>query len=142
MPYHAIGGGSGLLNGWIPLAQYAGTPGHCIGDFQHIPGGVTVSLPIIELNRHPDLFQRPDDFDPTRWMDETQLPTLKEYVQPFSIGGRACIGRNLAMIELTKVVATVVNRYEVELLQDDLAFVERFNMNPGACHVKLSRRFR
>jgi cytochrome P450 len=107
-----------------------------------IPGGVTVSVPILELNRHPDLFPRPDEFDPSRWLDEKQLPNLKEYVQPFSIGGRACIGRNLAMIELTKVVATMVNRYDVELLQDDLALVERFNMNPGPCHLRLTRRQR
>ncbi|CEJ62465.1 hypothetical protein PMG11_10962 [Penicillium brasilianum] len=107
-----------------------------------IPGAVTVSAPILELNRHPDLFPNPDEFDPDRWFDEKQLPNLKEYVQPFSIGGRGCVGRNLAMIELTKVVATVVNRYNVELLQDELPFVERFNMNPGACHVKLTMRKR
>jgi len=57
-----------------------------------------------------------------------------------SIGGRACIGRNLAMVELTKVIATFVNRYAVELLQDELAFVERFNMNPGAYQVRLTPR--
>ena len=104
-----------------------------------IPGGVTVSVPILEINRHKDLFVRPDDFDPERWFDEKQLPNLKTYVQPFSIGNRVCIGRNLAMIELTKVVATVVNRYDIELQQDDLLFVERFNMNSGPCHVKLTR---
>lgn len=117
------------------------TPAHGTKISGHfIPGGVTVSAPIIELNRHKDLFPRPDDFDPDRWFDEQQLPNLKEYVQPFSIGGRACIGRNLAMVELTKVVATMVHRYDIELLQDELAFVERFNMNPGPCHVKLGTR--
>lgn len=105
-----------------------------------IAGGVTVSAPILELNRHKDLFPRPNEFDPDRWLDEKQLPNLKEYVQPFSIGGRGCIGKNLAMVELTKVVATMVSRYDVELLQDELAFVERFNMNPGACHVRLKKR--
>ena len=110
----------------------------------HIEGGVTVSCPILELQRHPGLFRNPDSFDPDRWFDEQQLPNLREYVQPFSIGGRACIGRNLAMIELTKVIATVVNRYDVELASPDreLPFVERFNMNPGDCHVRLSRRIR
>lgn len=92
------------------------------------------------MNRHPDLVPEPDAFVPERWFDEGQLPNLKEYVQSFSIGGRACIGRNLAMIELTKVVAAVVNRYEVELLQDELPMIERFNMNPGDCHVRLRHR--
>jgi cytochrome P450 len=107
-----------------------------------IPGGVTVSVPILEMNRHPNLFPQADEFDPSRWFDEKQLPNLREYVQPFSIGSRACIGRNLAMIELTKVVATFINRYDLELLEAELPFVERFNMNPGACHIKLKRRQR
>lgn len=109
-----------------------------------IPGGVTVSLPILELQRNPTLFPNAEAFDPERWLDEKQLPNLREYVQPFSIGGRACIGRNLAMIELTKVVATVVNRYDVQLVDEhgELEMVERFNMNPGACDVRLTRRTR
>ncbi|KAJ5211436.1 uncharacterized protein N7498_003082 [Penicillium cinerascens] len=96
-----------------------------------IPGGVTVSAPILKLNRNPNLFSNPDEFHPDRWFDKKQLPNLMKCVQPFSIGGRGCVGRNLAMIELTKVVATVVNRYELQLLQDELPFMARFNMNPG-----------
>lgn len=109
---------------------------------QFIPGGVTVSSPIIEIQQNPSLFPNASLFDPDRWYDGTQLPNLREYVQPFSIGGRACIGRNLAMIELTKVIATVVNRYDVQLVneQEELPFIERFNMNPGSCHVILKRR--
>ena len=109
-----------------------------------LPGGVTVSVPILELQRDPTLFPNPEAFDPDRWFDQAQIANLREYVQPFSIGGRACIGRNLAMIELTKVIATVVNRYDVELVngQEELNMVERFNMNPGDCHVRLRRRCR
>lgn len=46
------------------------------------------------------------------------------------------------MIELTKVVAAVVVRFDIELVEQtaDLPFVERFNMNPGDCWVKLTRR--
>jgi benzoate 4-monooxygenase len=107
-----------------------------------IPGGVTVSVPILELQRHPSLFRNPDTYDPDRWFDPSELPNLREYSQPFSIGARACIGRNLAMIELTKVIATVVIRYDVELIHKDqeLPMVERFNMNPGDCHVSLTGR--
>ncbi|KAF7165382.1 hypothetical protein CNMCM6106_001572 [Aspergillus hiratsukae] len=112
------------------------------GEF--IPGGVTVSAPILELHRHPSLFSNPDVYNPERWFDEKELPNLREYVQPFSIGGRACIGRNLAMIELTKVIATVVNRYEVELCnkEEELGMIERFNMNPADCYVRLTPRAR
>lgn len=109
-----------------------------------IQGGVTVSVPILELQRDPTLFLKPEEFDPDRWFDPSQIANLREYVQPFSIGGRACIGRNLAMIELTKVIATIVNRYDIELVnpQEELNMVERFNMNPGDCYIRLKRRFR
>lgn len=92
-----------------------------------------MSVPILELQRHSALFSHPEPFDPDRWFDQSQIANLREYVQPFSIDGRSCIGQNLAMIELTKVIATVVNRYDVELVndQEELKMVERFNMNPG-----------
>lgn len=105
-----------------------------------IAGGTTVSAPIIELNTHESVFPNAKAFHPDRWFDEKQQGALRVYSQPFSIGGRACIGRNLAMIELTKVIATVVMRYNVVLLQEDLNMVERFNMNPGVCYVRLERR--
>lgn len=110
------------------------------GEF--IKGGVTVSAPILELNRSASLFPSPSSFDPDRWCDSEQLPNLREYVQPFSIGGRSCIGRNLAMIELTKVIAAVVVRFDIQLVEKtvELPFVERFNMNPGDCWVRLTRR--
>jgi cytochrome P450 len=33
----------------------------------------------------------------------------------FGAGSRVCIGRNLGMMEVYKVVATLVSRYEIEL---------------------------
>ena len=33
----------------------------------------------------------------------------------FGGGSRICLGRNLALVEVYKIVATLLNRYEIEL---------------------------
>jgi cytochrome P450 len=66
-----------------------------------IPAGVTISSPLDALHHNPQLFSEPEAYVPERWLaDSSYHPeergNLKEYVLPFSLGGRACIGRNLA----------------------------------------------
>jgi cytochrome P450 len=59
-----------------------------------------------------------------------------------SVGPRACIGRNLAYFEQQILVATLIHRYDFEMLSPDfeLPVIERLNANPGAFWVKVSRR--
>lgn len=72
----------------------------------------------------PTIFPNPSQFNPSRWLDnsvdifqdidqdsvKSALPELA-----FSIGTHACLGRNLAMLELRGVLAFLVNRYELTL---------------------------
>jgi benzoate 4-monooxygenase len=66
-----------------------------------ISAGVTISSPLDALHRNPKLFSDPEEYVPERWLADSDYHpeerfNLKEYVLPFSLGGRACIGRNLA----------------------------------------------
>lgn len=60
----------------------------------------------------------------------------------YSTGPRACIGRNLAYFEQQILLATLVHRYEFEMLSPDyeLPVVERLNANPAQFWVRVSRR--
>jgi benzoate 4-monooxygenase len=106
-----------------------------------IPAGVTISAPLKALHHDSRLFSEPQTFVPERWIpDENVFPgerqNLKDYVLPFSLGGRACIGRNLAYMELSIVVAALVLSFEWSLDEEKhgdgkgLEIIERLNSNP------------
>ncbi len=65
-----------------------------------------------------------DSFVPERWLrndKETveafnaRMKRMKEADMSFGGGNRVCLGRPIALIELYKLVATVFDRYEIEL---------------------------
>ncbi|KAF2972660.1 hypothetical protein GQX73_g870 [Xylaria multiplex] len=80
-----------------------------------------------------DPHQRPfavADFDPSRWMDagsadETTQTGSTNFLKPragafipFSEGGRGCLGRRFALVEVCAVVATLFKTHSVELVID------------------------
>jgi benzoate 4-monooxygenase len=84
------------------------------------PGGATVSgrffnantvlsVPSYTIHHNPQAFERPDEYWPERWLKGDQNE-LKKYFIPFSFGPRACVGRNVANMELVKVLATLLRR--------------------------------
>lgn len=107
-------------------------------DGESIPAGVTVSAQTWSLHRREDLFRHANEWIPERWLPyweestETERQNLKEYVLPFSLGPRACIGRNLAYMEISICIAALVLAFEWELPEKGqvLRHHERFNCNP------------
>jgi cytochrome P450 len=67
-----------------------------------------MTAPII--NRNPNLYDRPNDFLPDRYIKN---PELKKYNMSFSKGGRQCIGINLAYQELQSFTAGIFRRYSL-----------------------------
>jgi cytochrome P450 len=114
--------------------------GATISGYQ-IPGGVTVSVPTYTLHHNPTIFTNPWEYKPERWL-EGDTAAVKNYVIPFSVGARACIGRNIAYLEIMIVIATLVHRYEFGFETEGfvLESIERFNTNPGAMPVRVRLR--
>ncbi|OIW31920.1 cytochrome P450 [Coniochaeta ligniaria NRRL 30616] len=107
-------------------------------DGKLIPPGVTVSAQAWSLHRREDLFRDAESWIPERWLpdgddfSDEERRNLKDYVQPFSQGPRACIGRNLAYMELSICIAALVLAFEWTLPHQGakLRHHERFNCNP------------
>lgn len=57
-------------------------------------------------------------FDPSRFLGP-QSEELKRNLSPFSVGHRMCIGRNLAMTNILKVLVTVLKNYSLEMVDPD-----------------------
>ncbi|KAF8754759.1 Cytochrome P450 monooxygenase [Rhizoctonia solani] len=69
--------------------------------------GSVISVPSYSTNRSSVWGADPDVYRPERWLEEGS-GSLNKYYVPFSTGPRACIGRNLANMNLLLVSACVL----------------------------------
>lgn len=81
------------------------------------PGGTVIAANGWVLHRDKDVFGRDaDDFTPERWLeDEERAKRMERYMFQFGGGSHLCIGRNLALLEINKVVPRLLRDYRFEL---------------------------
>jgi cytochrome P450 len=75
-----------------------------------IPAGMSVLIPIYAVHRHAGRWERPDEFDPTRFAPGREAAIHRYQYMPFGAGPRVCIGMPFAMIESTAILATLLQR--------------------------------
>lgn len=112
--------------------------GHTFG-----PGDV-LSVPSYTIHRSQEIWG-PDaeEFVPERWSPERLTPRQKAAFIPFSHGPRACVGRNVAEMELLVIGATVFRLFEFQLQQDGpMETREGFLRKPLGLDVGMRRRVR
>jgi steroid delta-isomerase-like uncharacterized protein len=71
-----------------------------------VPAGTLVAISPYLVHRHPDLWNRPDFFDPKRFLAADGKSHAFRYM-PFGHGPRHCIGKYFAMLEMPLVLATI-----------------------------------
>jgi cytochrome P450 len=81
-----------------------------------IPKGSQILTSQWVVHRDPRWFPNPEGFDPDRWTPERAKELPKFAYFPFGGGPRVCIGNHFATMEAALVLATIVQRYRVELL--------------------------
>lgn len=85
-------------------------------DGYYLPKNAFVSLNQYTTHRHPEFWQRPEEFDPERFTPENIKGRPRFAYFPFGGGARVCIGQNLALLEAQLAIATIAQRYQVDLL--------------------------
>jgi cytochrome P450 len=78
------------------------------------PGSLIVISPYV-LHRHRMLWQRPDVFDPQRFLGKERSKIDRFAYLPFGVGPRICIGSAFALQEATLVLATIVRHFHFDL---------------------------
>jgi cytochrome P450 len=81
------------------------------------PRSLIVIAPYV-LHRHLSLWDRPDVFDPSRFLGDAKARIARFAYLPFGAGPRTCIGSSFALQEATIVLATLVQRFDMQLLPD------------------------
>jgi cytochrome P450 len=86
-----------------------------IGGYR-IPKGSLVLLSPWVTHRHPGVWDAPERFDPERFTPERVAARPRFAYFPFGGGPHLCIGNTFAMTEAALVLATVAQRYDLELV--------------------------
>lgn len=79
-----------------------------------IPTGAQMILSPWHLHRNPRLWDRPDDFNPARWLHPHPQSGAHNAFIPFSAGPRICPGAGLAMLEGVVMLSRIVGRFRLQ----------------------------
>lgn len=88
-----------------------------LGGVEAKPGALIVIAPYV-LHRHRLLWDRPDAFDPSRFLPQNRSAVARFAYLPFGIGPRICIGASFALQEATIVLAALTHHFDIELMPD------------------------
>ncbi|RAL08542.1 cytochrome P450 [Aspergillus homomorphus CBS 101889] len=88
-----------------------------------IPAGMEVGAGIYALQHNTEYFPDPFVFRPERWLQSKSKGgdggggVDQSAFAPFSTGSRSCVGKRLAIIEFTVVLARILWRFDLGLLR-------------------------
>jgi cytochrome P450 len=95
-----------------------------------VPQYCEVVLSSFVAHRDPNQFVNPNVFQPLRWRN-LQPPPYAYF--PFGIGARYCVGRRLANLILTSLLARILSHYDVFLSKDqDLDWKINITLMPAS----------
>jgi len=103
------------------------------------PAGTTWLLSLFELHRHPDLWEAPESFCPSRFHPDRKKEYSRFYF-PFGAGPRMCIGNNFAMYEMLLAVGWLVKKYRIKTDMEALELNPLISLKPGQVFLKLEAR--
>ncbi|ORY81226.1 cytochrome P450 [Leucosporidium creatinivorum] len=105
----------------------------------YLPPGTVVGLQSFTLHRDPSVWGDPFVFRPERWLEETQ--EMKASFIPFSVGGRACPGLNLAWVDMRLLLSAIARRFNVspapETTDESMAPFDLATVSPMSGECKL-----
>jgi cytochrome P450 len=116
-----------------------------------VPKGTALFIASRAAATAPAAFPDPLAFKPERWLSDAGAPQPAAALAdahraflPFGAGPRFCPGRNLAMIEIKHVLATIARHYTVARAEPGRAVEERFSfaMIPVGLKIRLAQRAR
>ncbi|GFF22606.1 benzoate 4-monooxygenase cytochrome P450 [Aspergillus udagawae] len=125
-----------------PLPRVVPPEGLQVGAY-FIPAGTIISATHHSLHSDETIFPEPTKFKPERWLRDDRTDPDR-YLNPYSRGSRACIGINLAQIQLQLALADLFYRLDMELCEpipSALAWKDHFVAEPTG-PIYLRARFR
>jgi len=70
--------------------------------------------PTFVTHKHPEFWEEPDRFDPSRFSEERSEGRHRYAYFPFGAGPRVCIGERQAMLVLQLSLVAILQKYHLE----------------------------
>jgi cytochrome P450 len=91
-----------------------------------------------------------DEYRPERWLesDADRIKAMEHNFMPFGYGARTCIGKNISLLEMNKLIPVLVNGFNFEFLKKDgsvdtrrsLVGRDRWFVKPELLHARVFKR--
>ncbi|HUI94476.1 MAG TPA: cytochrome P450 [Xanthobacteraceae bacterium] len=109
---------------------------------QAIPAGTTVVIAPYVLHRSPRLWEAPDLFDPSRFLDSAHATIDRHAYLPFGAGPRICIGASFALQEATLTLAAIMRSFRLAMAPGHAVWpLQRVTLRPrGGLPMRISMR--
>lgn len=125
----------------IGLPRIVTSPSGVWFDDTHFLFGTVLSVPSYTVHHDASIWGADvESFNPDRFLPVILTSRQKLAFNPFSYGPRACVGQNVALMELSLIVGTLFRRYDLVLVQNVLECTEGFSKKPVECWVRIKRR--
>ena len=80
-----------------------------------VEAGTKISWFPMATNKHPEHWVHPEDFYPSRWLDDS-CKGLSDYLYPtFNAGPRLCLGKDMAILEAQIILLTMFANFKFTL---------------------------
>ncbi|KAJ5381530.1 Cytochrome P450 [Penicillium cataractarum] len=94
----------------------------------YIPENTYVSIHQWALYRRDNYFKDANKYHPERFMGDTNFKDdRREVLQPFHIGPRNCLGRNLAYSEMRLILALIIFNFNLRISEDCHDWIQQKN---------------
>jgi cytochrome P450 len=98
---------------------------------KRICAGTIVTVSPFLLHRHRTLWERPDDFDPSRFLGASRDRIDRFAYIPFGAGPRVCIGMGFALQEAIIVLAHLMKEFQFDLADNHVVRpIQRITLRP------------
>ncbi|KAI1075503.1 cytochrome P450 [Whalleya microplaca] len=90
-----------------------------------VPGNTDIGVWHWAISHDKNYWTDPMVYAPERWLDDPRFKDDKlEAMQPFSLGPRNCVGRNLAYAEMRLILARVIYNFDMTLADESRGWMK------------------
>src|SRR5690606_13406443 len=100
--------------------------------------GSNLLFSIYEIHRHPELWEKPNEFLPERFEDGGRKFSSQYF--PFGAGPRKCIGNNFAMFEMIIAVTELVKTYKICPEFESIEITPLITLKPKHAFLRFEER--